>query len=41
MNTISKSVDVKNNSLNIVLPDTFKAQRVEVIIISGETDLSE
>lgn len=39
MNTIRKFVEVKNNTLNIVLPDNFKAKRVEVIIISNETEL--
>ncbi|MGV8915487.1 MAG: hypothetical protein ACOH1X_08560 [Kaistella sp.] len=41
MNTIRKFVDVKNNSIVVDLPDNFKAKRVEVIIISKDTCISE
>ena len=33
MNAIRQFIDVKNNSLVVSLPDDFKDQRVEVIIL--------
>jgi hypothetical protein len=36
MNAIRQYIDVKNNKLNIVLPDDFTAKRVEVIILPSE-----
>lgn len=38
MNAIRQFIDVKNNSFNVLLPDDFKANRVEVIIIPSELD---
>lgn len=36
MNAIRQYIDVKNNKLNIVLPNDFTAKRVEVIILPSE-----
>ena len=38
MNAIRQFIDVKNNSFNVLLPEDFKASRVEVIIIPSEID---
>ncbi|TRX40028.1 addiction module protein [Flavobacterium restrictum] len=38
MNAIRQFIDVKNNSFNVLLPDDFKANRVEVIVIPSELD---
>ncbi len=39
MNALRQFVDVKNNSFNVLLPEDFKASRVEIIIMSS--DISE
>lgn len=36
MDAIRQFIDVKNNSFNVVLPDNFKASRVEIIILPSE-----
>jgi hypothetical protein len=36
MNAIRQFIDVKDNSFNVLLPDDFKASRVEVIILPSE-----
>lgn len=36
MDAIRQFIDVKDNSFNVVLPDNFKASRVEVIILPSE-----
>ena len=36
MNAIRQFIDVKNNSFNVILPEDFKASRVEIIIIPSE-----
>lgn len=36
MNAIRQFIDVKNNSFNVLLPEDFKASRVEIIIIPSE-----
>lgn len=36
MKTFRKIIDVKDNSINIVLPNDFKADKVEVIVLSIE-----
>lgn len=36
MDAIRQFIDVKDNSFNVVLPDNFKASRVEVIILPYE-----
>jgi hypothetical protein len=33
MNAIRQFIDVKNNSFSVLLPDDFKASKVEVIIL--------
>ncbi|MFW5754924.1 MAG: hypothetical protein ACOCV9_08975 [Marinilabiliaceae bacterium] len=38
MNALRKIIDVKGQSLNIKLPDNFKAGRVEVIILPAEEE---
>jgi hypothetical protein len=43
MDAIRQFIDVKNNSFSVVLPENFKASRVEVIILpSGiENDIPQ
>ena len=36
MDAIRQFIDVKNNSFSVLLPDDFKANRVEVIIFPSE-----
>ena len=36
MQALRQIVDVKNHSLNILLPNDFKADKVEVIVLSVE-----
>jgi Putative addiction module component len=36
MNAIRQFIDVTNNSFTIFLPDNFKANRVEVIILPSD-----
>ncbi len=36
MDAIRQFIDVKNNSFSVLLPDDFKADRVEVIIFPSE-----
>ena len=36
MNAIRQFYEVKNNSFNVVLPEGFNAEKVEVIIIASE-----
>jgi virulence-associated protein VagC len=36
MDAIRQFIDVKNNSFSVLLPDDFKASRVEVIILPSE-----
>lgn len=38
MDAIRQFIDVKNNSFSVLLPDDFKADRVEVIIFPSETN---
>lgn len=38
MNAIRQFIDVKNNSINVSLPENFNATRVEVIILKSEID---
>lgn len=37
MNAIRQFVDVKDHSFQVTLPKSFNARRVEVIILSSET----
>jgi Putative addiction module component len=39
MYAIRQFIEVKNNSFNVILPDDFKAKKVEVIIMSSEESL--
>ena len=36
MNAIRQFIEVKNNSFNFLLPEDFKASRVEIIIMPSE-----
>lgn len=36
MNAIRQFIEVKNNSISLLLPDDFNASRVEVIILPSE-----
>ncbi len=38
MDAIRQFIDVQNNSFSIVLPEHFKARRVEVIILPSDID---
>ncbi len=38
MTAIRQFIDVKNNSFKVTLPEEFKAQKVEVIIMPFETE---
>jgi hypothetical protein len=38
MDAIRQFIDVKNNSFSVVLPENFKASRVEVIILPSEIE---
>jgi hypothetical protein len=38
MNAIRQFIEVKDNSFNVVLPQDFKAQRVEVIILPSDAE---
>ncbi len=41
MQAVRQIVDVKDNILEILLPDDFKAEKVEVIILRLETQTSK
>jgi len=41
MQAVRQIVDVKDNILKILLPDDFKAEKVEVIILQLETQTSK
>ena len=41
MEAIRKIVTVKNNQINITLPDDFNADEVEVIILPSEKSLKQ
>jgi hypothetical protein len=38
MNAIRQFIEVKDNSFQVILPDDFKAKRVEVIILPSDDD---
>lgn len=38
MNAIRQFIEVKNNSINVVLPEGFTAKTVEVIILPSEVE---
>lgn len=38
MNAIRQIIDVKNHSFNVMLPEDFNHQRVEVIILPSEQE---
>jgi len=39
MNAIRQFVEVKNHSFTVTLPDDFKDQKVEIIILPSEEEL--
>lgn len=41
MQALRQIVDVKNHSLNILLPNDFRADKVEVIVLSIEEQTSK
>ncbi len=38
MDAIRQFIDVKNHSVQVILPDNFNARRVEVIILPSEDE---
>lgn len=39
MNVIRQFLEVKDHSINVILPKDFSAKRVEVIILSSENEV--
>lgn len=39
MDAIRQFIDVKDHTFQVILPDNFKASRVEVIILPSEDDV--
>ena len=39
MNAIRQFIEVKDNSINVTLPEGFSAKRVEIIILPSDNDV--